>query len=95
MMAQAAVLADRLPRQLSFKHTVQIWIAWTQHSHRFDDDKLYDLFILIAQQRVGERPGRIEPRALKGRPSTYPLLTVPRTTARAHIRKHGHPKKLK
>jgi len=94
MMAEAALLADRLPRQLSFKHTVQIWIAWTQHSHRFDHDKLH-LFVLIAQQRVGERPGRIEPRALKGRPSLYPLLTKPRATARAHIRKHGHPRKLK
>ena len=94
MMAQAASLADRLPRQLSFKHTVQIWIAWTEHSLRFDDDKLHDLFVLIAQQRVGQRPGRIEPRALKARPSLYPLLTKPRATARAHIRKHGHPTKL-
>ena len=67
MMAQAAALADRLPRQLSFKHTVQIWIAWTQHVHRIDDDKLHGLFALIAQQHVGERPGRIEPRALKQR----------------------------
>ena len=29
MMAQAAVLSNLLPRQLSFKHTVQMWIAWT------------------------------------------------------------------
>lgn len=32
MMAQAALLADRLPRQLSFKHTLQIWIAWDHHA---------------------------------------------------------------
>ena len=95
MMAQAASLADRLPRQLSFKHTVQIWIAWTQHIHRIDHDKLRGLFVLIAQQHVGERPGRIEPRAVKQRPSLYPLLTKPRATARAHIRKHGHPTKAK
>ncbi len=30
LMVQAALLADRIPRQLSFKHTVQIWIAWQQ-----------------------------------------------------------------
>jgi len=72
MMAQAASLADRLPRQLSFKHTVQIWIAWTQHAKGIDHvDKLYGLFVLIAQQHVGERPGRIEPRALKRRPRPY------------------------
>jgi hypothetical protein len=96
MMAQAALLANRLPRQLSFKHTVQIWIAWTQHANRIDhDDKLYGLFVLIAQQHVGDRPGRIEPRAIKRRPKPYPLLTKPRATARAQIREHGHPKKLK
>jgi hypothetical protein len=95
MMAQAALLAHRLPRQLSFKHTVQIWIAWIQHANRIDDDKLYGLFALIAQQRVGERPGRIEPRALKRRPKPYPILTIPRATARAFVREHGHPKKLK
>jgi hypothetical protein len=91
MMAQAASLVGRVPRQLSFKHAVQIWIAWTQHSPRIDDNNLHQLFVILAQQRVGERPGRSEPRALKGRPSKYPLLTKPRATARAHILKHGHP----
>ena len=96
MMAQAALLADRLPRQLSFKHTVQIWIAWTQHANCIVyDDKLAGLFVLIAQQRVGERPGRREPRALKRRARPYPLLTQPRARARARIQQHGHPNKLK
>lgn len=96
MMAQAAALADQLPRRLSFKHTIQICLAWTQYTQRIDyDDKLDGLFILIAQQRVGERPGRIEPRALKRRPGLYPLLTKPRAAARAQIQKHGHPRKLK
>lgn len=96
LMAQAALLADRLPRQLSFKHAVHIWIAWTQYTGCIDDeDQLHSLFVLIAQQRVGERPGRIEPRALKRRPALYPLLTKPRATSRAHVRKYGHPKKPK
>ena len=96
MMAQAALLGDRLPRQLSFKHTVQLWIAWGHHGHCTDhDDKLHGLFVLIAQQHVGERPGRIEPRAIKRRPKPYPLLTKPREIARAEVRKYGHPKKLK
>jgi hypothetical protein len=96
LMAQAAALADQLPRHLSFKHTVQIWIAWTQYTRPSDhDEKLTDLFILIAQQRVGDRPDRIEPRALKRRPRPYPLLTKPRVSCQAQIKKHGHPKKLK
>ena len=96
MMAQAARLADRLPRQLSFKHTVQLWIAWDRHANSIAHDyKLYDLFVLIAQQQVGDRPGRIEPRAIKRRLKPYPLLTKPREMTKADILKHGHPKKLK
>ena len=101
MMAQAALLAHallahRLPRQLSFKHTVQIWIAWHHHANQIDnDDKLHGLFVLIAQQRVAERPGRIEPRAIKRRPKPYPLLTKPRAIMREYVRKYGHRQKLK
>lgn len=86
MMAQAALLAHRLPRQLSFKHTVQIWIAWAPQANSIDhQDKLYGLFVLIAQQQVGERPGRIEPRAVKRRPKPYPN-TYQTTRSRQSIR---------
>lgn len=96
MMAQAATLAERRPRALSFKHTLQLWIAWDQHGLGSDDDeKPYGLFILIAEQRVGNRPGRIEPRAVKRRPKSYPLLTKQRAIAREEIRRHGHPAKVK
>jgi hypothetical protein len=96
MMAQAALLIGQLPRQISFKHTVQLWLAWAQHANSIDhEDKLHGLFVLIAQQKVGGRPGRIEPRAVKRRPKPYPLLTKPRSVARAYVQEHGHPKKLK
>ena len=96
LMAQAARFTLRLPRQLSFKHTVQICVALPlYHNLILHDDKRHTLFELIAQQRVGDRPGRVEPRALKRRPKPYPLLTQPRIIARKIIRKYGHPKKLK
>ena len=96
LMAQSALLADVLPRQLSFKHTLQIWVAWGYISNgTHQDDKLSGLFQLIAQQRVGNRPGRIEPRAIKRRPKPFPLLTKQRGVAREDIQKNGHPKKLK
>ena len=96
MMAQAARHTHRQPRQLSFKHTVQICIALPRyHGLILHDDKRCILFELIAQQRVGDRPGRVEPRAVKRRPKPYPLLTQPREIARAKIRKYGHPAKLK
>lgn len=95
MMAQAAVLAECSPRQLSFKHTVQLWIHWHRSGQDCDEQRRTTLLILIAQQRVGNRPGRIEPRAVKRRNKPYPLLTKARSDARAEVRKHGHPKKLK
>lgn len=96
IMAQAALLADRLPRELSFKHTLQLWVAWSHQGIGIDyDEKLTVLFTLIAQQRVGNRQGRIEPRAIKRRPKQYPLLTKTRQLAREDVRKNGHPKKLK
>lgn len=96
LMAQAALLADLLPRKLSFKHTLQLWIAWRQrNTESYSDEMLGGLFILIAQQQVGNRPVRIEPRAVKRRQKPFPMLTKPRRVARDDVRKNGHPKKLK
>ena len=96
LMAQAALLADQIPRQLSFKHTVQLWIAWQQRSGATHDAvAITGLLALIAQPRVGLRPGRVEPRALKRRPKPFPLLTKPRALAKEDIHQNGHPKKLK
>lgn len=93
-MAQAALLADVLPRQLSFKHTLQLWLAWHQNPHcGLEQGDI--LFVLIAKRRVGNRPGRVEPCAIKQRPNPFPLLMVPRPIARKNITKNGHPKKLK
>ena len=94
LMAQAALLADQIPRQLSFKHSVQVWMAW-QHGcvNPHDGAAIHTLLILIAEPRVAQRPGRTEPRALKRRPKPFPLLMQQREAARAHIRAHGHPKK--
>jgi len=93
LMAQAALLADQIPRQLSFKHTVQIWLSWQQRGGPTHDGvAIHALLVLIAEPRVGLRPGRIEPRAMKRRPKKFPLLTKPRQQARAEVLEHGHPK---
>lgn len=95
LMSEAALQARMLPRQLSFKHTLQIWIAWSQRQFLSDaKEDTTTLFLLIAQIRVGERPGRVEPRAVKRRPKPYPRLTEPREKTRQYIRKHGHARKL-
>jgi hypothetical protein len=86
LLAQAAHQAGLQPRQMSFKHAVQIWSQCRAHLH---DIPLAVLFALIAQRTVGQRPGRIEPRARKRRPKHYPWLKVPRANARWQLRVHG------
>jgi len=93
LMAQAALLADQIPRQLSFKHTVQIWLSWQQRGGATHDAvSINALLVLIAEPRVGLRPGRVEPRAVKKRPKPFSLLTKPRAVMREEIKKNGHPK---
>jgi hypothetical protein len=86
-MAQAALLADQIPRQLSFKHTVQIWLSWQQQRGGATHDavSIPARLVLIAEPRVGLRPGRVEPRAVKRRPKPFSLLSKPRVVARAEI----------
>ena len=94
LMSQAAWLSDQIPRQLSFKHTVQVWMAWQRRGgDTHDGVSIHALLVLIAEPRVGLRPGRTEPRARKRRPKPFPLLTQPRKQAREYIRANGHPKK--
>ena len=89
LMAQAASNANVDPRSLSFKHTVQLWTEWTARGLCSASDR-QRLFALIAQRKVGHRPGRIEPRMRKRRPKPYPWLKVPRAQARRHVGRHGH-----
>lgn len=95
LIVQAALTAATTPREISFKHCLQLWLAFSLQRDTSSDEHMAVLHILIAQQAVGDRPGRIEPRAVKRRPKPYPLLKVPRAQARQHIEKFGHPKKLK
>lgn len=97
IMAQSATQADCLPRQLSFKHALQIWTLWNA-SREFSIDNeqhVITILALIAQQVVGNRPGRVEPRAVKRRPKPFRLLMKTRQHAQNEIRKQGHPPKCK
>lgn len=88
-MLQAASLAKRSPRQLSFTTALQriaescsttLFMAEAQRfatiraSHRAMTAKI-----------VGNRPGRNEPRKVKQRPKPHPLLTRPRNEERAEL----------
>lgn len=91
MMLQAAGMEGVLPRQLSFKHALQLCMACRHYLTDLKSDAAGDLLRLIAKRRVGQRPARIEPRALKRRSKPFPLLTKHRHLAREELRLHGHP----
>lgn len=90
LMAQAASTASVHPRQLSFKHTAQLWMEWTARPLPGNAEHNSTLFKHIARITVGDRPGRLEPRARKRRPKPYPWLKIPRDQARQRIQMYGH-----
>ena len=88
LMAQAACNAGVDPRGLSFKHTVQLWTEWVARGISATKDNQL-LFTLIAQCKVGHRPGRIEPRMRQRRPKPYPWLKLQRAHARRQVRRQA------
>lgn len=93
IMAEAAIQTGIKPRELSFKHSLQLWLMWTRRTQYYDDTQI--LFILIAQQKIGNRPGRTEPRAVKRRPKPFSLLMTPRNKLKAGKMEYGHNGRLK
>jgi hypothetical protein len=85
-MAAAAAKDGVRPRVLSFKGTMQAISAFRDSMRTARPQtraELWEmLFVVIAYDRVGNRPGRIEPRCKKRRPKPYRMLTVPRNEAR-------------
>ena len=86
VMAQAAQTHDVPPREISFKGTVQTLLAFAPLLQRTPlarlEQEIAALFAAIVTHRVGNRPGRLEPRRRKRRPKPYPLLRRPRCEAR-------------
>jgi hypothetical protein len=60
-------------------------------------DKVIDeeMLRLLARRQVGNRSGRIEPRAVKRKPKAYSLLMIPRAQASQAVMRKDHPKKMK
>lgn len=90
VMAEAARAAMVHPRQLSFQgalHEVRSF----EEAHLYDpvwiEADLPRLLQLIGRKRVGDRPDRYEPRAVKRRPKPHPLLRMTRKRAQSLIRR--------
>jgi Transposase DDE domain len=93
LMATAAAKNGAQPRELSFKATLQALTAFRDAMRTADPERRSQLwegmFVTIAYDRVGDRPGRVEPRAKKRRPKQYDLLNTTRAEARNRLLKTG------
>ena len=89
VMAQAAKAHDKQPRKLSFKGALQTMTAFESPLRSATPERREYLFQVmlkaISQHQVGDRPGRVEPRANKRRPKSQDYLTEPRRAARKRL----------
>ena len=86
VMVEAALRHGVHPRDVSFKGALQTLSAYrplVERARVADLPALYDdLLSAIASHRVGNRPNRYEPRAIKRRPKSQALLTIARREAK-------------
>ncbi len=96
-MLQSAKEQDLSPRKLSFANALQTMAAGWMVMPLLDRNTQCCLvkmeLVSIASQAVGNRPGRMEPRAVKKRPKAYRLLTMMRTKAQGLLRRGIDPYK--
>jgi hypothetical protein len=85
----AAARPPLLPRQISLKAALQqlsaSWQALSHGSAAEQQEAAQRLLATLAGKRVGQRPGRREPRAIKRRPRNRPILQVPRAEAKQRL----------
>jgi putative transposase len=89
VMAQAALSREKLPRELSFASALAgvagAWALATVADASMLSRHAQTQHRGIASSRVGHRPNRVEPRAIKRRPKSHKLLNRPRAEARAKL----------
>lgn len=93
VMAQAALSQAKLPRELSFAAALtavaSAWDCATLANRSTLTLLATTQWRLIAWHKVGHRPNRVEPRAIKRRPKAHKLLSKPREEARAELLRSG------
>jgi hypothetical protein len=89
VMAQAAHRRECSSREISFKTALQMLLAFQTYflnAPKSELPKWYEAMLSgIAEHQVGNRPDRIEPRAVKKRPKSYPRLKEPRCDAKRKL----------
>ena len=94
VMAQAAAQAEVRPDEVSFTGALQTINAFLPQMRSIttheDAAALWEVILwAVGEHRVGDRPNRYEPRAVKRHEKGYNRLTEPREAARQRLRKRA------
>jgi Transposase DDE domain len=85
VMAEGAAVAGLAPRNLSFAGAMQSVRAFGELLSGESGGSVWEgwrrLWMVVGSHRVGNRPDRVEPRAIKRRKKDFPPLTQPRNRA--------------
>jgi hypothetical protein len=89
IIAEACAQHDVMPNQVSYKGTVQLLNKFMPHFINSNSEKnkmVYaELLKNIVKNKIGNRPGRIEPRRVKRRPKPFDTLNRPRFIEKAKL----------
>lgn len=91
IIAEASIKHHALPNHISFKGTVQLINGMIPHfltGNAHANKTMYlELLKQIVKNKVGNRPGRLEPRVVKRRRKPFPALNRPRKIEKTRLMK--------
>lgn len=89
IMAEACVCHDAVPWKISFKGSVQLLSAFMPYflnsSTRKNKILYAEMLALIVKNKIGNRPGRVEPRVIKQRHKPFPTLKRQRSVEKEKL----------
>ena len=89
IMAEACAQYHAIPNKISFKGAVQLLNKFMPHFINATNKKnqiMYaELLKNIVKNKIGNRPGRVEPRRVKRRPKPFDTLNRPRFIEKAKL----------
>lgn len=89
LMVDGGIKGGALPTQISFKATLQLLNQFTPYFISSQKDKKETLYsqmlALIGKNKVGKRPGRVEPRAIRKKTQSFPTLKTDRKVEKERL----------
>jgi len=100
LMAEACIKYNVIPYQISFNGTLQLlnkFMPYFTKKNAHTNERIFsNLLRLIVKNKVGNRPGRLEPRMLKsGRRKRFETLTSPRIIEKIKLEQKREQRVLK